>query len=285
MNVSANDHDAGLNAQIVYEITSTNIDLDNNVTVLTVTASDQGSPFSLSGQTNVSVTFESSCSLQEYAIGSSTGYITSILLCSVKISPVLVFTILGQSFELTCSVLRNADVQVQFLQNSSFVGSLQTLLLGSREITFTRENVTFLDGGIYDCRATFFVITGLQTNVFSTVEIQGIVMLLLFKSYFEIVPARIISGPQDVAVSFAQALVTFNCIVEGVPPPSVSWLHSGVVLNNEANGHVTPNGGQLIITDVTNSDAGIYTCQASNAAGIDSQNATLNIIGMLNHYF
>lgn len=278
LNVSATDRDSGLNGVIVYEISDPIIDSDNNITILTVTATDRGFPSSLSTHTNVSIAFETSCSTQQYSIEPSTGYITVILLCRVTISPLSVVAALGQSFVLSCNVLRNIDINVQFLQNSSFVGSMETLLIGSNQVMLTRENVTFLDGGFYECRASSSVIIGLQTDAPSTVEIQGIykatkINIIIFIT----VPPRIISGPGDIAVSSGQPLVTFSCMAEGVPTPRFTWSFAGQSL--EASGRVSPNGGQLIITGVTEDDDGTYTCIASNEAGTDSRSGTLTVFG------
>jgi hypothetical protein len=264
ISISATDRDIGANGQVVYSITGSPVKSQNETT-FTVTAADQGEPTSLSNTTIITVGFESYCELQEYSIDSSSGQITGIFLCRIVITPRLLAVSVGQDLTLQCNVLRNIDVQVQFIHNGSFVGSTDSLALGNNEVILISENVTFFDAGLYDCRATSTLIMGLQTELSSTVEIQ--------------VPARITVGPRDLSANEFQPQIIFRCVADGVPDPVISWLKSNQVLEVSAN--VVPIGGQLLITDITTDDEGIYTCRADNPAGSDTSSATLTVFGAL----
>ena len=53
--------------------------------------------------------------------------------------------------------------------------------------------------------------------------------------------------------------VNLTCkVIEGVPKPEISWFKDGAP---------RPEGTTLILTNVTDSDEGRYTCKAQNAGG------------------
>ena len=170
VNVSATDSDIGNNAAIVYSITDTEI--DDQFAILTINATDRGSPVALSDNTFVNVTFESSCLAQDYQIDSVTGVISGQFLCRISISPSSLRVSINEAITLHCDVFRNADVSVQFLRNGSLIGSATLLGSGNSRVTFTRENASLSDVGRYNCKATLF--TTLQTFPGSNVEIYGL---------------------------------------------------------------------------------------------------------------
>ncbi|XP_078237019.1 immunoglobulin superfamily DCC subclass member 4 isoform X2 [Pogona vitticeps] len=61
-------------------------------------------------------------------------------------------------------------------------------------------------------------------------------------------------------------MARFECQIEGLPPPTISWEKDGVALPSEPRFIVLPNGALQII-DVKESDAGVYRCVAANTAG------------------
>nr|ABX90059.1 hedgling [Amphimedon queenslandica] len=262
VNVSATDRDIGNNAAIVYSITDTEI--EDQFAILTINATDRGSPVALSDSTFVNVTFESSCLAQDYQIDSVTGVISGQFLCRISISPPLVQVSINETITLHCDVFRNADVSVQLLRNGSEIGSATLLGSGDSRATFTRENATLSDAGIYNCKATSF--TTLQTFPGSNVQIH--------------VPARITVPPSDVTANIGQAFVRFICQAEGIPNPTFSWRRESEVV--EASGRISLSGNQLVIAQVDLLDSGTYTCIASNPAGSDSASAELNVFGALN---
>ncbi|KAB0396317.1 hypothetical protein E2I00_015552, partial [Balaenoptera physalus] len=70
----------------------------------------------------------------------------------------------------------------------------------------------------------------------------------------------------------------FQCLIRGVPEPSVSWEHNGTTLS-AANHRVTPlPRGILHITSVSRADVGTYRCVAHNVANTrHSQDAWLTL--------
>ncbi|XP_042330425.1 immunoglobulin superfamily DCC subclass member 4 isoform X1 [Sceloporus undulatus] len=63
-----------------------------------------------------------------------------------------------------------------------------------------------------------------------------------------------------------KGMARFECRIEGLPPPVISWEKDSVALPPEDRFIVLPNG-VLQIIDVRESDAGVYRCLATNKAG------------------
>ena len=59
--------------------------------------------------------------------------------------------------------------------------------------------------------------------------------------------------------------VTFTCVVEGIPTPTVTWYHNGVQLN--AGGVISISGNTLTISSLAFRYTGMYQCLASNVVG------------------
>ncbi|CAH1247003.1 HMCN2 [Branchiostoma lanceolatum] len=69
----------------------------------------------------------------------------------------------------------------------------------------------------------------------------------------------------------------FNCVVTGSPSPSLSWTNNNnVVIVNNGRFTVYPNNS-LVVTDVRDTDAGFYTCHATNSFGTNAASAILNV--------
>ncbi|XP_077802306.1 immunoglobulin superfamily DCC subclass member 3 [Macaca mulatta] len=83
--------------------------------------------------------------------------------------------------------------------------------------------------------------------------------------------------PESVEVERG-GVARFQCLIQGVPEPSISWEHSGTALNT-ANHRITllPSG-ILHITSVSQADVGTYCCVARNMASTrHSQDAQLTL--------
>lgn len=65
--------------------------------------------------------------------------------------------------------------------------------------------------------------------------------------------------------------ITFVCVAEGVPSPSVSWWRGSLDLNNTETSHVVYAGH----TNAT----GVYSCEASNLAGSVTTSSVVAVLG------
>ncbi|XP_062857960.1 hemicentin-1 [Trichomycterus rosablanca] len=79
-----------------------------------------------------------------------------------------------------------------------------------------------------------------------------------------------IDGPvEEHVVETISNPVTFACDATGIPPPSLTWLKNGRVIENSESleMHILSGGDKLQIARSQLSDSGIYTCLASNIEG------------------
>ncbi|KAG9354592.1 hypothetical protein JZ751_001305, partial [Albula glossodonta] len=74
------------------------------------------------------------------------------------------------------------------------------------------------------------------------------------------------------------SLVTLTCEARGVPPPSLSWLKDGQPLSLHRNLLLDGHETRLRLPDVSPSDAGQYSCVASNQAGSSTKTFNLTVL-------
>ncbi|XP_055957470.1 contactin [Patella vulgata] len=86
--------------------------------------------------------------------------------------------------------------------------------------------------------------------------------------------------PLKTTVATQGGNLTIVCLPEGAPYPTITWLKDGAQLSVTQGGvgrlMQLPNG-YLLINDLTQSDAGVYTCEASNDLGKDSSSARIYV--------
>ena len=76
-------------------------------------------------------------------------------------------------------------------------------------------------------------------------------------------------------------LAQFVCLVDGSPPPEVTWLMNGEevdTMENDSRVEVIQSR-VLVVSNVTANDSGVYTCHASNSEGNTTRDFTLAITG------
>ena len=93
---------------------------------------------------------------------------------------------------------------------------------------------------------------------------------------------RLTKTPADLTVR-AGSTARLQCAATGSPTPEVAWQKDGgfdFPAARERRMHVMPDDDVFFIVDVKMEDAGVYSCTASNDAGIVRANATLAVIRM-----
>jgi len=88
--------------------------------------------------------------------------------------------------------------------------------------------------------------------------------------------------PLDLTVRVGST-ARLQCAATGSPTPQVAWQKDGgfdFPAARERRMHVMPDDDVFFIVDVKLKDAGVYSCTASNDAGVVQANATLAVIRM-----
>jgi len=81
---------------------------------------------------------------------------------------------------------------------------------------------------------------------------------------------------------------TMTCETFGYPPPTIVWSRSNGALSDRVsvsdsvsvltgNGNVTRVSVNLIITNASREDTGVYTCSANNSIGSDNRNVSITV--------
>ncbi|XP_018408468.1 PREDICTED: hemicentin-1 [Nanorana parkeri] len=111
------------------------------------------------------------------------------------------------------------------------------------------------DAGTYTCVAT---------------NIAGNVTQIITLNVY--VPPKIQRGPQVLRIQVKQSF-EITCISQGIPPPRTTWLKDGKTIElGERLQHFS-----IRIASAELSDAGLYTCIATNMVGQDSANVTIEV--------
>jgi hypothetical protein len=120
------------------------------------------------------------------------------------------------------------------------------------------------DSGMYQCAAL-----NTQNSIirYSTAELRVI----------EFAPTFIKRPMQSSARAAINGNVTIICDPEGAPKPAIQWYYNSMPIGNSARTRILQNGN-LMITQVTKSDEGNYTCDASNRVGRDSGSTYLFVV-------
>ena len=166
----ATDEDSGANGEITYSITSVN--QEELTTTIYVAATDTGSPQSRRTQTTVTITFQSRCDLQQYYMDPTSGQLSGDLLCRVEITAPTTAVILRDQIVLMCSILKNVDVEAQFIFSSNFIGTSQPLGSNVDRTDYVMRHSALSNAGRYGCKATS-AIGSLQTLNGVTVTVIG----------------------------------------------------------------------------------------------------------------
>lgn len=93
-----------------------------------------------------------------------------------------------------------------------------------------------------------------------------------------LVPPKIQHGNRHLKVQVSQR-VDIPCNAHGSPPPVITWFKSGRPMPFNGVQHPGSPDGMLTIEQTALSDAGTYTCSATNIAGSDEAEVTLHVQG------
>lgn len=92
------------------------------------------------------------------------------------------------------------------------------------------------------------------------------------------VPPRILPGPRVMKVQVKHS-IDLPCVAQGVPQPSVNWKKDSITLVVDRANYSLSTDGTLTVRQVMLSHEGVYTCVASNVAGLDEASIQLQVQG------
>ncbi|CAM9592142.1 unnamed protein product [Lampetra fluviatilis] len=168
-------------------------------------------------------------------------------------APLAVSVRAGGSVSLECESNAVPPPVVTWYKNGRpLAESEKAVLRGDVGHVLTLVDAEVADAGQYVCKATN--VAGQVDKVFHlTVH----------------VPPSIEGPPEEDTSEIIGNPVTLACDALGIPPPAITWLHNGRALDNTASleMRILSGGSKLQIIRSQLSDAGHYTCVASNVEG------------------
>uniref|UniRef100_A0A8C6QPP1 Hemicentin-1 n=1 Tax=Nannospalax galili TaxID=1026970 RepID=A0A8C6QPP1_NANGA len=173
--------------------------------------------------------------------------------------PVEISVLAGEQATLPCEVRSSPPPIITWAKETQLISPFSPrhtfLPSGSMKITETRIS----DSGMYFC-----VATNIAGNVTQSVKLSVHV------------PPKLQRGPKHMKVQVSQR-VDIPCNAHGSPPPVITWYKNGrTVLVDGVQQSSSPDG-ILSIEQAMLSDAGTYTCVATNIAGSDETEITLHV--------
>ncbi|XP_074654147.1 contactin-6-like [Tubulanus polymorphus] len=172
--------------------------------------------------------------------------------------PVPVSVIKGRLLRLKCKVDGEPFPTVTWFKDSQKLNPDFRINLSMRNQELLINVVDKVDEGIYVCQAT---------NKFGTSKSQPAKVNV-------IVPVAILQSVASVTVNESQPAV-LKCIAYSDPGPVITWLKDGQVITYTE--HIQKVAEGLYIKKAVAGDAGTYTCQVSNPAGMKSSHAVLTV--------
>jgi hemicentin len=129
----------------------------------------------------------------------------------------------------------------------------------STDGSWSPPSLTRSEGGTYMCAASNTV--GRTTSSF-TVAVQDVPLIT--------------RAPQNTVVSIGGEVI-LSCEAEGPPNPvTIAWMRAdGSTLGT--------TGGELRLFDVSQNDAGVYVCKATNSIGSSTASANVTVLGESAH--
>ncbi|XP_047609819.1 hemicentin-1 isoform X2 [Phacochoerus africanus] len=173
--------------------------------------------------------------------------------------PVEISVLAGEEVTLPCEVKSLPPPIITWAKETQLISPFSPrhmfLPSGSMKITETRVS----DSGLYLC-----VATNIAGNVTQSVKLNVHVS------------PKIQRGPKVMKVQVGQR-VDLPCSAQGTPLPVITWFKGGSAVLADGLQHISHPDGTLGIKQVMLSDAGVYTCVATNIAGSDETEITLHV--------
>ena len=76
---------------------------------------------------------------------------------------------------------------------------------------------------------------------------------------------------------FIGTRASFRCDATGTPPPRITWLSNGMLVNASAGFNVSDNGRELVVPVLSARHEGQVTCVARNSQGVTRYTVPLTV--------
>uniref|UniRef100_A0A8C3J6R6 Hemicentin-1 n=1 Tax=Calidris pygmaea TaxID=425635 RepID=A0A8C3J6R6_9CHAR len=178
--------------------------------------------------------------------------------------PSEVSALLGETIQLVCNANGVPTPVVQWLKDGKTVASdnLQRIRVTPDGSTLNIFRALSSDTGKYTCVATNTA--GEEDRIFN------------LNVYVPPTIANNKDEPEDLSALLDTSL-NIECTATGTPPPQINWLKNGLPLSVSSQIRLLSSGQILRLARVQISDAGVYTCVASNRAGVDNKHYNLQV--------
>ncbi|XP_054466068.1 hemicentin-1 [Anoplopoma fimbria] len=163
---------------------------------------------------------------------------------------------------LECQTAGNPAPQISWLKNGRpLLLSPRTRLL-SGDSLLRISPVQLSDSGLYTCVA----------------RSRAGLAELSYDLQVQVPPGVDHVEPVEPVTVVQGSLVTLTCEARGVPPPTLNWMKDGQPLSLHRNLLLDGQETRLQLPDVALSDAGLYSCVASNQAGSSTKSFNLTVL-------
>uniref|UniRef100_A0A3P8SNR4 Uncharacterized protein n=1 Tax=Amphiprion percula TaxID=161767 RepID=A0A3P8SNR4_AMPPE len=163
---------------------------------------------------------------------------------------------------LECQAAGNPPPQISWMKNGRpLLLSPRTRLL-SGDSVLRISPVQLSDSGVYTCVA----------------RSQAGLAELSYEVQVQVPPGVDHVEPVEPVTVVQGSLVTLTCEARGVPPPTLTWMKDGQPLSLHRNLLLDGQETRLQLPDVAPTDAGLYSCVASNQAGSSTKSFNLTVL-------
>ncbi|XP_043099959.1 neogenin 1a isoform X7 [Puntigrus tetrazona] len=171
----------------------------------------------------------------------------------------------GDSHVLNCEVNPDLVSFIRWEQNKEPV-ELDQRVFSLPSGALVISNASETDAGLYRC----VVDNAGPTKTSEEAEIQ-----ILPESAEERTPEFLLE-PQHASKAVGES-VLIPCVVTGYPAAYVTWMHKDQLIEHSKGRFEVLGGGSLQIFNLTEEDAGVYSCMADNANGSIEARAELTL--------